>query len=149
MAGLQQYEGTGLSLSKRVVAALSVGATLMLAPAAFYGGVAYGRHSSTPQTSALDMVVEKAMIESEPKMQNCASATENCMSNKCCQTSGNKCWRISDKMAKCSKLCPGGICWVEQASYAFKPACWPVYIVAGRSILCHSDDHSCFVCCWC
>lgn len=134
MAGLQQYEGTGLSLSKRVVAALSVGATLMLAPAAFYGGVAYGRHSSTPQTSALDMVVEKQMIESEPKMQNCASVTDNCMSNKCCQTSGMKCWRINDKTAKCSNLCPGGICWVEKAAYAFKPA----YMTRDNSIFCYA-----------
>merc|ERR1719461_1764890 len=134
MAGLQQYEGTGLSLSKRVVAALSVGATLLLAPAAFYGGVAYGRHSSTPQTSALDMVVEKQMIESEPKMQNCASVTDNCMSNKCCQTSGMKCWRINDKTAKCSNLCPGGICWVEKAAYAFKPA----YMTRDNSIFCYA-----------
>jgi len=134
VADLQHYEGTGLSLSKRVVAALSVGATLLLAPAAFYGGAAYGRYSSTPQTSALDMVAEKAMIESEPKMQNCASVTENCMPNKCCQTSGMKCWRISDKTAKCSKFCPGGICWVEKPSYAFKPA----YMTRDNSIFCYA-----------
>jgi len=134
MADLQQYEGTGLSLSKRVVAALSVGATLLLAPAAFYGGAAYGRHSSTPQTSALDMVAEKFMIESEPKMQNCASVTDNCMTNKCCQTSGMKCWRISDKTAKCSKFCPGGICWVEKPWYAFKPG----YMTRDNSIFCYT-----------
>merc|ERR1712117_467118 len=92
-------------MGKRVVAALSVGATLLLAPAAFYGGVAYGSRSTTPQSAAMDLVVEKDMIESEPKMQNCASATENCMANKCCMTSGAKCWRISDTIAKCSKLC--------------------------------------------
>jgi len=133
MADLHQYEGTGFSLSKKVVAALSVGATLLLAPAAFYGGAAYGRHTM-PQTSAVDLVVEKDMIEAEPKMQNCASVTENCMSNKCCQTSGMKCWRISDKTAKCSKLCPGGICWVEKPSYAFKPA----YMTRDNSIFCYA-----------
>merc|ERR1711920_1056341 len=79
----------------KVVAALSVGATLLLAPAAFYGGVAYGSHSTMPQSAAMDLVVEKDVIESEPKMQNCASATENCMSNKCC---------------------------MEKPGYAFKPA---------------------------
>jgi len=133
MADLHQYEGTGFSFSKKVVAALSVGATLLLAPAAFYGGAAYGRHTM-PQTSAVDLVVEKDMIEAEPKMQNCASVTENCMPNKCCQTSGMKCWRISDKMAKCSKLCPGGICWVEKPSYAFKPA----YMTRDNSIFCYA-----------
>merc|ERR1712086_756498 len=106
----------------RVVAALSVGATLLLAPAAFHGGVAYGSHSTTPQSAAMDLVVEKDVIESEPKMQNCAATTENCMANKCCMTSGAKCWRISDTTAKCSKLCPGGNCWVEKPGYAFKPA---------------------------
>merc|ERR1712032_436247 len=121
IAELRMSEGTG-RFSKKVVAALSVGATLLLAPAAFYGGVAYGSHSTMPQSAAMDLVVEKDVIESEPKMQNCASATENCMSNKCCMTSGTKCWRISDTTAKCSKLCPGGNCWVEKPGYAFKPA---------------------------
>merc|ERR1712129_351597 len=72
-AELRLSEGTGRSLSKRVVAALSVGATLLLAPAAFYGGVAYGSHSTTPQSAAMDLVVQKDVIESEPKMQNCAA----------------------------------------------------------------------------
>jgi len=134
MAELRLYEGTGRSLSKRVVAALSVGATLLLAPAAFYGGVAYGSHSTTPQSAAMDLVVEKDMIESEPKMQSCASATENCMSNKCCMTSGAKCWRISDTTAKCSKMCPGGNCWVEKPGYAFKPA----YMTRDNSIFCYA-----------
>merc|ERR1711956_82858 len=49
----------------------SVGATLLLAPAAFYGGVAYGSHSTTPQSAAMDLVVQKDVIESEPKMQSC------------------------------------------------------------------------------
>merc|ERR1712242_76361 len=71
---------------------------------------------------------------SEPKMQNCASATENCMSNKCCMTSGTKCWRISDTTAKCSKLCPGGNCWVEKPGYAFKPA----YMTRDNSIFCYA-----------
>jgi len=133
MVDLQQYEGTGRSLSKRVVAALSVGASLLLAPAAFYGGVAYGSHGTTPQTAAMDMVVEK-VIEAEPKMQSCASVTENCMSNKCCMTSGMKCWRISDTMAKCSKFCPGGICWVEKPAYAFKPS----YMTKDNSIFCYA-----------
>merc|ERR1712156_736410 len=74
------------------------------------------------------------MIESEPKMQNCASATENCMANKCCMTSGAKCWRISDATAKCSKLCPGGNCWVEKPGYAFKPA----YMTRDNSIFCYA-----------
>merc|ERR1719458_543491 len=108
IAELRLSEGTG-RFSKRVVAAL-------------YGGVAHGSHSTMPQSAAMDLVVEKDMIESEPKMQNCASATENCMSNKCCMTSGTKCWRISDTTAKCSKMCPGGNCWVEKPGYAFKPA---------------------------
>merc|ERR1711941_134839 len=106
----------------------------LLAPAAFYGGVAYGSHSTMPQSAAMDLVVEKDVIESEPKMQNCASATENCMSNKCCMTSGAKCWRISDSTAKCSKFCPGGICWVEKPAYAFKPA----YMTRDNSIFCYA-----------
>merc|ERR1712008_611893 len=105
------------SLSKRVVAALSVGATLLLAPAAFYGGVAYGSHSTTPQRAAMDLVVQKDVIESEPKMQNCAATTENCMANKCCMTSGAKCWR-----------------WVEKPGYAFKPA----YMTRDNSIFCYA-----------
>merc|ERR1712203_1043721 len=63
-----------------------------------------------------------------------ASATENCMSNKCCMTSGTKCWRISDTTAKCSKLCPGGNCWVEKPGYAFKPA----YMTRDNSIFCYA-----------
>merc|ERR1719383_460388 len=102
MADLLPHEGTGRSLSKRLVAALSVGASLLLAPAAFHSAAAYGSHSTTPHAVAVDLVVEKDMIESEPKMQNCAC--------------------ISDKMAKCSKYCPGGICWLEKPAYAFKPA---------------------------
>merc|ERR1712032_1462946 len=133
IAELRLSEGTG-RFSKRVVAALSVGATLLLAPAAFYGGVAYGSHSTMPQSAAMDLVVEKDVIESEPKMQNCASATENCMSNKCCMTSGTKCWRISDTTAKCSKMCPGGNCWVEKPGYAFKPA----YMTRDNSIFCYA-----------
>jgi len=134
MADLLPHEGTGRSLSKRLVAALSVGASLLLAPAAFYSAAAYGSHSTTPHAVAVDLVVEKDMIESEPKMQNCASVSENCMSNKCCQTSGMKCWRISDKMAKCSKYCPGGICWLEKPAYAFKPA----YMTRDNSIFCYT-----------
>merc|ERR1712008_82464 len=74
------------SLSKRVVAALSVGATLLLAPAAFYGGVAYGSHSTTPQSAAMDLVVQKDVIESEPKMQSAgASATQQQSVRSCAQ----------------------------------------------------------------
>merc|ERR1712032_993623 len=65
IAELRMSEGTG-RFSKKVVAALSVGATLLLAPAAFYGGVAYGSHSTMPQSAAMDLVVEKDVIESEP-----------------------------------------------------------------------------------
>jgi len=122
------------SLSKRVVAALSVGATLLLAPLTFYGGVAYGSHSTTPQSAAMDLVVEKDVIESEPKMQNCAATADDCMANKCCMTSGFKCWRISDTKAKCSKLCPGGNCWVEKPGYAFKPAS----MTRDNSIFCYA-----------
>merc|ERR1711920_134306 len=101
----------------KVVAALSVGATLLIAPAAFYGGVAYVSHSTMPQSAAMDLVVEKDVIESEPKMQNCASATENCMSNKCCMTSGTKCWRISDTTAsarRCAQVATAG--WKNQGT---------------------------------
>merc|ERR1712032_524928 len=116
IAELLVSEGTG-RFSKKVVAALSVGATLLLAPAAFYGGVAYGSHSTMPQSAAMDLVVEKDVIESEPKMQNCASATENCMSNKCCMTSGTKCWRISDtpqSVRSCAQVATAG--WKNQGT---------------------------------
>merc|ERR1712008_643913 len=43
-------------------------------------------------------------------------------------------WRISDTTAKCSKLCPGGNCWVEKPGYAFKPA----YMVGDNSIFCYA-----------
>jgi len=89
MVDLQPYEGAGRLLSKRVLAALSVGATLLLAPAAYYYS------STSPQSAALDMATEEYTIGADPKMQDCSSMVDNCMSNKCCQTSGMKCWRIS------------------------------------------------------
>jgi len=45
-----------------------------------------------------------------------------------------KCWRISDKTAKCSKFCPGGLCWVEKPWYSFKPA----YMTRDNSIFCYT-----------
>merc|ERR1712004_364151 len=36
--------------------------------------------------------------------------------------------------AKCSKLCPGGNCWVEKPGYAFKPA----YMTRDNSIFCYA-----------
>jgi hypothetical protein len=74
MAELRLSEGTG-RFSKRVVAALSVGATLLLAPAAFYGGVAYGSHSTMPQSAAMDLVVEKAPPSTAPSRAAAASTT--------------------------------------------------------------------------
>merc|ERR1712039_397336 len=59
-------------------------------------------------------------IEATPKMQDCASTTDNCMANKCCKTSSMKCWRISDSVGRCSKTCPGGNCWVENPCKACK-----------------------------
>jgi len=124
-----QYDGAGRSFSKKVVAALSVGATLLLAPAAYH----YSR-SAAPQTAAVDMATEEFVIEANPKMQDCAGATDNCMTNKCCKTSGMKCWRISDQTARCSKYCPGGQCWVEKAWYSFKPA----HMTRDNSIFCYT-----------
>jgi len=80
------------------------------------------------------MVTEEYTVEADPKMQDCAGATENCMSNKCCQRSGTKCWRISDSLAKCGKTCPGGNCWVEKAWYSFKPA----HMTRDNSLFCYT-----------
>eukprot|EP00419_Tripos_fusus_P055788 CAMPEP_0172799358 /NCGR_PEP_ID=MMETSP1075-20121228/1828_1 /TAXON_ID=2916 /ORGANISM="Ceratium fusus, Strain PA161109" /LENGTH=191 /DNA_ID=CAMNT_0013637031 /DNA_START=32 /DNA_END=607 /DNA_ORIENTATION=+ len=75
-----------------------------------------------------DLVAENDVIESEPKLQICASATENGMSNKCCMTSGTTCWRISVTAARSSKFC-----WVDQPGYALMPA----YMTKDNSIFCH------------
>lgn len=135
---LMPSEGVGRFFSKKIVAAVSVGAALLLAPAAYHYSA-----SSAPQTAAVDMATQEFMIEADPKMQDCSGATDNCMTTKCCKTSGTKCWRISDTVGKCSKYCPGGNCWVEKPWYAFKPAisrvnsifCYTVYAVnKGKGI---------------
>mmetsp|Transcript_36197 Transcript_36197/g.81776 ORF Transcript_36197/g.81776 Transcript_36197/m.81776 type:complete len:403 (-) Transcript_36197:166-1374(-) len=124
---LMQSEGRGRYFSTKVVAAVSVGAALLLAPAAYH-------YSSAPQAAAVDMVTADYMIEADPKMQDCADTTNNCMTNKCCKTSGFKCWRITDTVGKCSKFCPGGNCWVEKPWFTFKPA----VMARDNSIFCYT-----------
>merc|ERR1719492_495545 len=61
------------------------GASLLVAPAVYY------YRSAAPQSAAVDEVTEKYVIEASPKMQDCSSMVDSCMSTKCCQASGMKC----------------------------------------------------------
>jgi len=80
------------------------------------------------------MAVEEDMIATSPKMEDCSATTDNCMTNKCCVTSGFKCWRINDQVGKCGKYCPGGNCWVEKPWYSFKPG----HMARDNSIFCYT-----------
>lgn len=119
------------SLTKKIVVAASVGATLLLAPA-----VVHLARPASPQvatSSSSDFVMEE-LIAAVPKMQQCATQTENCFGNKCCQTSGQTCWYTGPATAKCSVSCPpGSPCWVEKPWYAYKPG-----TPTGTTLFCYT-----------
>jgi len=123
---------TGLRrfFTKKVAAAVSVGAVLLLAPAAV--------HLARPGAhgAALDLSTElQAIPNVVPKMEDCADSVNNCFGNKCCKTSGEACWNTGDKTGKCSETCPPGTpCWVEKAYYAFQPE----VLAVSNSMYCYT-----------
>lgn len=110
---------------KKVMAIGSGIAVLLLAPAAvLYSRSGNAREASVGMIEEKDQVIfppAREALAVEPRMEGCASKTENCMGNKCCQTSGYKCFRMDATTAKCASTCPGGNCWVEKPYYTFKP----------------------------
>ena len=103
--------------TKKVAAAISVGAVLLLAPAAVHLSRAGAHGASLDLSTELDEAINAA-----PKMENCADTDNNCFGNKCCKTTGYSCWNTGGQTGKCSLLCPPGTpCWVEKAYYAFQP----------------------------
>merc|ERR1711992_504104 len=85
-----------------------------------------------------DAVAEFDM-ELVPKRGDCATDTMNCITAKCCEKSGAKCFRKDAGYAKCAMKCPGGgwSCYEEKATWANKPAirhldaslfCFTVYV---------------------
>jgi len=96
---------------------------------------AAGRRSlqSAPASGAVtDLVTEVETFGA--KMSGCASLTENCFSNKCCQSSGYQCFETGANTAKCALTCPpGSKCSVLSPSFTTKPT-WN----AGDSMYCYT-----------
>jgi len=106
------------SWKRKVGAAVATGAVLLLAPAAVH----FSRQS--PQTASLVDAVGEYNIELVPPRDDCATGMQNCISAKCCATSGMKCFRKDAGFAQCKKKCPGGgwSCYEEKPTWAEKPA---------------------------
>jgi len=122
-----------ISWTRKVGAAVAVGAVLLLAPAAVH----YSRQST--QTASIADAVAEFDMELVPKRGDCATDTMNCITAKCCEKSGAKCFRKDAGYAKCAMKCPGGgwSCYEEKATWANKPAirhldaslfCFTVYV---------------------
>jgi len=97
---------------------VAAGAVLLLAPAAVH----FSRQWT--QTASLVDAVGEFSLALVPKRGDCATETENCISAKCCEKSGAKCFRKDASYAQCAMKCPGGgwSCYEEKATWADKPA---------------------------
>merc|ERR1719195_160015 len=45
----------------------------------------------------------------QPPREECAKTQENCVSQKCCQTTGYTCYEVHSGYAKCMKACTPGV----------------------------------------
>ena len=99
--GLLEVSSPGARFSKKVVAAVCVGATILLAPVAIQLS-----HPSLQQRGTVTSVIQEEQFGS--KMAECAATTENCFSNKCCKTTGYSCFLTGASTGKCAKACPAG-----------------------------------------
>jgi len=131
--------------TRKVGAAVAVGAVLLLAPAAVH----FSRQ--TTQTASLADAVAEYNLDLVPKRGDCATDTQNCISNKCCAKSGAKCFRKNAGFAQCSMKCPGGAwdCFEEKATWANKPTvrhldaslfCFTVYVKNKGDGLVNNND---------
>jgi len=113
--GLIQEDRRG-SWTRRVGAAVAAGAVLLLAPAAVH----FSRQQG--ETASVVDVVGEYNIDLVPKRGDCAEVMHNCISAKCCATSGMKCFRKDAYYAQCKKACPGGgwSCFEEKPLWSQK-----------------------------
>jgi len=116
----------GTRFSKKIVAAVLAGATVLLAPVAIHLG------QPALLRGSLDSVQNEEQFKS--KMDLCADSTQNCFGNKCCKSTGYSCYQTGASTAQCALACPpGSACQVLQPWYKAKPA-W----TSGNSMYCYT-----------
>jgi len=85
------------------VAAGVAGAVLLaiVATASFSG--------KAPALASTNGSVQLSQIVVQPPREQCAKTGQNCISQKCCQTSGYTCYEVHSGYAKCMKACTAGV----------------------------------------
>jgi len=112
------------------MAAAAAGAVLLMAPAAVHGLGGRGASQVTPVG-----VVQADEVRFQPKSSSCVADTENCITTKCCISSGHHCYKKDAKVAMCKKYqkCESGWdCTELLPEYALEPAAY----LPGQGLYC-------------
>lgn len=98
--------------SKKTKLVAIVSSVLLLSTLGFAIHSSYGSRDALTASSA-DVVQFSAIPKAQANWQintlerdRCSSDKEDCMSTKCCKTSGHRCIKTGDSTAKCSRYCP-------------------------------------------
>merc|ERR1712217_984243 len=63
----------------------------------------------TPAVASTNGSVQLSQIVVQPPREECAKTEQNCISQKCCQTTGYTCYEVHSGYAKCMKACTPGV----------------------------------------
>merc|ERR1712217_241453 len=89
-----------------VTAAVAAGVAGAVLLAVFATATLSGKAPAAASTSGS---VQLSQIVVQPPREECAKTGQNCITQKCCQTSGYTCYEVHSGYAKCMKACTAGV----------------------------------------
>lgn len=141
-SGSEELANSSRQKRRTFAVVLAGGVTLLIGIAA----LAHGSHALSTQhmddTTNEDISGDIDRKQPGWQMVNqerdlCSDTKENCLSTKCCKTTGFKCYATTDTVGKCMEYCKTGSCvlagdrvqhmTVEAAAPAETMFCWSVY----------------------